>query len=83
MKLIVSGGSGLIATELIRQSLLAPKITSLVVLTRRPIAVPDSREAVKLKQVIVDDYGTYSDEAKNQLRGADACIWLAVQLHRP
>lgn|SRR5687768_12962061 len=78
MKLIVSGGSGLVATEVIRQSLLTPLVTSLVVLSRRPISLTSSENTEKLKQVIVDDYEHYSENAKAQLAGADACIWYVL-----
>lgn len=65
------------ATEIIRQSLLTPKITSLVVLSRRPITVPNNTDASKLKQVLIKYYEHYSDDVRTQLAGADACIWYA------
>jgi N-acetyl-gamma-glutamylphosphate reductase len=75
MKLIISGGSGYVAGELIRQSLRMPEITSLVVLSRRPVTIPDHANAHKVKQVVVQDYDKYSDEAKKEFAGAAACIW--------
>ncbi|KFA66239.1 hypothetical protein S40285_05115 [Stachybotrys chlorohalonatus IBT 40285] len=77
MKLIISGGSGYVATELIRQSLSLPQITSLVVLTRRPITAPDHANAGKLKQVLIEDYARYPENIRKELSGANACIWLA------
>ncbi|KFA71186.1 hypothetical protein S40288_04697 [Stachybotrys chartarum IBT 40288] len=75
MKLIISGGSGYVATELIRQSLSLPQITSLVVLTRRPITAPDHANAGKLKQVLIEDYAKYPENIRKELSGANACIW--------
>lgn len=75
IKLVVTGGTGLVATELIRQGLQLPQITTLVVLSRKPVAVPAGTEANKLKQVLIGDYGEYPDHARRELAGADACIW--------
>lgn len=75
IKLVVTGGTGLVATELIRQGLQLPQITTLVVLSRKPVAVPAGTEASKLKQVLIGDYGEYPDHARRELAGADACIW--------
>jgi len=83
MKLIISGATGFVATEVIRQSLSNPRITSVLALARRPVTVPENlppeADSSKLKSVVVEDFGKYSDNVKQQLEGADACIWtLAV-----
>ena len=82
MKLIISGGTGFVATELIRQSLSNPRITTVLALARRPVAVPENlppgADAEKLKSIVVEDFGNYSDDVKKQLEGADACIWYAT-----
>ena len=79
MKLIVTGSTGFVATEIIRQSLHLPKITSVIAIARRQVSPPPdlspSADTSKLRSVVVDDYGTYSDNVKAQLAGADACIW--------
>ncbi len=79
MKLIVAGASGFVATELIRQSLSIAKITSVISLSRRPIPpvsnLGHGADASKLQSVLVDDYGSYPDDVKKKLAGADACIW--------
>ena len=74
MKLIVTGGTGLVATEVIRQSLQMPEITSVIALARRPVQV-DGIQSSKLKSVIISDYGEYPDHVKAEFAGADACIW--------
>ncbi|KAJ7221287.1 hypothetical protein GGX14DRAFT_514329 [Mycena pura] len=75
MKLIIAGATGLVAQEVIRQSLRNPTIKSIVALARKPVALPAGADASKLKSVVVKDYDDYSDEVKQEFAGADACIW--------
>lgn len=81
MKLIVAGASGFVATEIIRQSLSISKITSVIALARRPVSAPSNlgqgADPSKLHSVALDNYGSYPDDVKKQLAGADACIWYA------
>ncbi|KAJ5650222.1 uncharacterized protein N7484_003945 [Penicillium longicatenatum] len=74
MKLIVSGATGLVGSEIIRQALRNSSVTEVVALARKPVAIDDSN-ASKLKNVVIRDYAEYPDEVKAQLAGADACIW--------
>lgn len=79
MKLIIAGASGFVGTELIRQSLRISKITSVVALARRHVSAPadlePGAEASKLTSVALENYDNYTEDAKTQLAGADACIW--------
>jgi len=78
MKLIITGATGFVATEVLRQALLLPSITSVVAVARKPVTAPvgtPSTNASKLKSVVVEDYGTYPEDVKKELAGADACIW--------
>ena len=79
MKLIVAGASGSVATEVIRQSLSVPRITSVVAISRRPISTPanlgQGADPSKLHNALVENYDTYSDDVKKQVAGAKACIW--------
>ena len=79
MKLIIAGASGYVATEVVRQALSIPAITSVIALARRPVATPANldagADASKLRSVVVRDYGEYSEEFKKEVEGADACIW--------
>ncbi|KAF8859615.1 hypothetical protein BDZ45DRAFT_353534 [Acephala macrosclerotiorum] len=74
MKLVVAGGTGLLATEVIRQSLQIPEITSVIALARKPVHA-DGINSSKLKSAIINDYGEYPDDVKAEFAGADACIW--------
>ena len=75
MKLIIAGATGLVATEIIKQSLQIHEITSVIALSRRPIHVDDGIDSSKVKNVIVSDYGEYPDDVKAEFQGANACIW--------
>ena len=82
MKLIVAGASGFIATEVIRQSLSIPKITSIIAIARKPVSTPSNlgknADSSKLHSVVLNDYSSYPDDVMKQLAGADACIWYVV-----
>lgn len=79
MKLIVAGATGFVATDVIRQSLRNPKITSVIALARRAVSAPENTgsdaDASKLKSVVVEDFGTYPEDVKKHFADADACIW--------
>ncbi|THV46843.1 hypothetical protein BGAL_0355g00020 [Botrytis galanthina] len=78
MKLIVAGSTGFVATELIKQALSSPEITSIVALARRETSVPqtldDNADITKFKAVMCDDFSNYSESVKKELEGADALI---------
>lgn len=79
MKLIIAGSTGFVGTEIIRQALSHPAITSVVGLARRPTSTPHNADpradARKLKSVICEDFNNYTDNVKQELAEADACIW--------
>lgn len=82
MKVILAGASGYIATEILRQSLQQPGITTLVALARRPISAPPSispEDAAKLRSVRIEDYPAapegYTNDVRKEFAGAGACIW--------
>ncbi|KAK3683430.1 hypothetical protein B0T22DRAFT_467900 [Podospora appendiculata] len=83
MKLIVGGSTGFVATEIIRQALSNPAVTSIIALGRRETPVPPNAgpgaDETKLKSVRLSNFENYSEGTKKELAGADACIWtLAV-----
>ena len=79
MKLIIAGATGYVGTELIRQALSNPSVTSIVALGRRQTTLPDNlgpkADTAKFKPVVLEDFGKYTDDVKQQLAGADACVW--------
>ncbi|OTA90723.1 hypothetical protein M434DRAFT_22805 [Hypoxylon sp. CO27-5] len=77
MKLVIGGSSGFVGTELVRQALQNPEITSIVGISRRQTVVPVGSEdkSAKLKSIVCDDFSSYPDNLKKELEDADACIW--------
>ncbi|KAK9780397.1 putative NAD(P)-binding domain-containing protein [Seiridium cardinale] len=79
MKLVVVGSTGFVASEILRQALSLPDVTSIYALGRREISAPPSlgpeANASKLKSVILKDFERYTDDVKEALAGADAVIW--------
>ncbi|CAK5273549.1 unnamed protein product [Mycena citricolor] len=75
MKLIVTGATGFVATELLRQAAKHAAITSVVTVSRSPVSIPEGASTDKFTSVIVRDYDQYTEEAKRAFAGADACIW--------
>lgn len=85
MKLIVAGSTGFVGTEVIRQALSNPAVTSIAALARRKTEIPNNvapnADASKLTSVICDDFENYSESVEKELSGADACIWsVAISL---
>jgi uncharacterized protein YbjT (DUF2867 family) len=75
MKLIVTGATGLIGSEIVRQGLQLKSVTSVVAVSRTPIDVHEGIDSSKLKNVFVKDYGDYLEHVKAEFAGAGACIW--------
>ena len=80
MKLIVAGATGFVGTEVIRQALRNPSITSVIALARKPVSAPEGPETgsgtSKLRSVVLQDWTSpYPEDVIEVLKGADACIW--------
>lgn len=80
MKLIVTGATGFIGSEVVRLALRNPRINSVIALARKAVSFPTSIghdvEKSKLQSVILEDWsGAYPDDVKRSLQSADACIW--------
>ncbi|KFY94867.1 hypothetical protein V498_03679 [Pseudogymnoascus sp. VKM F-4517 (FW-2822)] len=73
MKVILTGATGFIGGEVLRQALLHPSITTLIVLSRRALSPPITHP--KLHVIILADFAIYPPEVLTQLDGAEACIW--------
>jgi Acetylglutamate semialdehyde dehydrogenase len=82
MKLIIAGATGFVGTELIRQALSNPRVTSILALARRTTPIPQNTapgaDPSKLKSIVCDNFEDYSEGVKKELSGADACIWYII-----
>lgn len=83
MKLIVTGATGFVGGEVIRQALLNPAVSSVVALTRKPVkpynSVPTPSQA-KFQIIILEDWTSpYPNIIQEHLKTADACIWQVSQ----
>jgi nucleoside-diphosphate-sugar epimerase len=74
MKIILTGTTGFIGSEVLAQCLRTPAITSIVVLSRRPLPETVSADG-KVQVIVMKDFKTYPEAVIKQLEGADACIW--------
>ncbi len=69
MKIVLTGATGFVGSEVLSQLLGDPAIEAIAVLTRRPVGMSHP----KLKELVVEDFLDYS-KYKDDLN-ADACIW--------
>lgn len=74
MKVILTGCTGFIGGEVLRQCREDKRITGIVVLTRRPLEGGAEKDP-KVEVVEMKDFNVYSEATMNMLEGADACIW--------
>ncbi|KAF4445860.1 NAD(P)-binding protein [Fusarium austroafricanum] len=75
MKLIVIGASGYVGSEIIRQSLKLPQLTSVVAVSRNSVSPPAGTTPTRFESVVVEDYGSYPEHVRAAFHHADACIW--------
>jgi len=73
MKVVLSGSTGYIGGEVLRECLNHPSITSVVILARRDPGNLDDN--AKAKVMIVKDFTAYDEATISEIRTADATIW--------
>jgi uncharacterized protein YbjT (DUF2867 family) len=74
MKIIITGVTGFIGGEILRQAIADPAITAVFTLSRKPL--PDALARLpKVTSIIHKDFAEYPKSLLEQLRGAEACIW--------
>ncbi|KAG9233749.1 nucleoside-diphosphate-sugar epimeras-like protein [Amylocarpus encephaloides] len=73
MKIILTGATGFIGGEILTQCLENTSITSLVILSRRPIERVLSHSKAKI--IIMENFKLYSESVIREIADADACIW--------
>lgn len=76
MKLIVTGATGFVGSEVVRQALRNPAVASVVVIARKAFQVPPNEDASKLKSFVLDDWTSpYPESLIEHIKDVDSCIW--------
>ncbi|KAK6532082.1 hypothetical protein TWF694_003244 [Orbilia ellipsospora] len=74
MKVIITGVTGFLGSEMLRQCIANSQITSVVTLARRDLA-PEFQNEKKIIAIKKQDFGSYSDEELEKMKGAIGCLW--------
>ncbi|MCJ1287719.1 hypothetical protein MMC26_007071 [Xylographa opegraphella] len=74
MKVVICGASGLVGGEALIQCLSNKAITSVLALTRRPLATELLANS-KVTNILHEDFSHYPDSLIDQLAGSEACLW--------
>lgn len=83
MKIILTGATGFIGGEVLRQLLQHPSITLITVITRRPL--PDELGSPKIRQVMCKQEFEWLEWGPAMMRwvdGHEACIWYSTDSPR-
>jgi uncharacterized protein YbjT (DUF2867 family) len=74
VKVILTGATGFVGQAVTRYCLSRPDITSIVVISRRPL--PKTLiENEKISVIIHENFMSYPDVVLKALEGAVACLW--------
>jgi uncharacterized protein YbjT (DUF2867 family) len=73
-KLLISGVSGRIGSQVLEQALQNSSISSIIALSRRPLPELAARHD-QLEVLVLTDFASYSADVVAQINGADGCIW--------
>jgi hypothetical protein len=74
MKVILTGVTGFIGSEVLTQCLHDPTITSIIALSRRRLPADITKDP-KVSVMVMEDFTVYSEKVISKMEGADACIW--------
>jgi hypothetical protein len=74
MKVVVTGATGLVGNEVVKQCLVDVRITKVVILTRKAVSM-DIESHPKADVIMVQDFSRYSDDLLRRIEGSSACLW--------
>jgi hypothetical protein len=74
MKYILTGTSGFIGSEILTHCLSNPLITSLLILSQRPLPDIESCDP-RIKVLVLDNFLSYPASIKSELSGVKAVLW--------
>ncbi|PNY26803.1 Uncharacterized protein TCAP_03262 [Tolypocladium capitatum] len=74
MKVIVTGATGNAGREVVKHCLENPRITKVVILTRRAVSM-EVESHPKVEVVMHQDFTQYPEALMRRLDGAQACMW--------
>ncbi|KAH7173575.1 uncharacterized protein B0J16DRAFT_193303 [Fusarium flagelliforme] len=75
MKVVVTGATGLVGNEVVKQCLVDVRITKVVILTRKAVSM-DIESHPKADVIMVQDFSRYSDDLLRRIEGSSACLWV-------
>jgi hypothetical protein len=74
MKVILTGVTGFIGSEVLSQCRRDPTITSIIALSRCPLPQSFQKDP-KVEVIVMEDFTVYPSSVIERLEGADVCIW--------
>lgn len=74
MKIILTGATGFIGSEVLKQCLSNYYISHVYCIVRKPLA-PELATHAKVTQIFHEDFEKWPEDMFEQLRGVGGCIW--------
>lgn len=73
MHLILTGATGLVGSACLHAMLNTKAVTTVTVLSRRPVPLADGH--AKVQVILHKDFKEYPTEVLERLKGAEGCVW--------
>lgn len=71
MKVVLTGSTGFLGSEVLKQCVEIETIESIIVLTRRPVDMSNP----KVLNIVMKDFRQYDSNVVDAIANADGCIW--------